>query len=238
VLHRNPFRSRPLTLYKFVEKRWHDAFFETGSLRIGTVHQFRDTVAHGVVRGDENEGRHLVTRRDIKGIVVTPNEPLVSEILPPGSLVANMDFSVQRVAADAFIFCTANKFREALFKQWFERERTDSCYVIFDVDGFRRAVATALGARITDKHFVEHCIYVGSETNYKAPHSTAWPGIVKANGFEWQAEARFVWEAKAVQPVEPANLLVPDAREYCRPWAGLVNGSVRYHKPKRGCRTQ
>ncbi|MEL4871749.1 hypothetical protein AAEU41_23365, partial [Pantoea agglomerans] len=60
-----------MSIYKFLPKKYLNEFFKTGSLRLGTVYDFNDTVKHGTAVGDTREGRHGIYRNEPGTIHVT-----------------------------------------------------------------------------------------------------------------------------------------------------------------------
>ncbi len=47
-----------MPLYKYLPRRYLDAFLNRGSLKIGTLYEYRQVEAYGHVIGDKNEGLH------------------------------------------------------------------------------------------------------------------------------------------------------------------------------------
>jgi hypothetical protein len=236
----NSFRALPglqqsVPVYKFVSRKYMDAFFETGSVRIGTMHGFRDTIAHGTSRSDIDEGNHAVVRQ-VDDLVLTGGyEPMISDFIgmPPSGSGAtvrftNCNFIRRHSFPNSYIFCTAAYFSEDAFLRWNESEGIDACYEINDYAVFRNAISKEL-AGSARWYADRYCNYVGTEIQYDSPFASEPPVFTKRKHYEWQAEQRGVW-----LPIGPVNqfdakvIQIPSAIRTCRPVAILERGTVKY----------
>jgi len=220
-------------LYKFIERKYLYSFFSNGELRLGTIHGYRDTIEYGSVRGDSSEGRHSVIRT-VDDVRVTDNsEPIVSEVFrvaEGGSFrLVNMNLVVQRQSSDAFIFCTSHLYSEQLFLEWHKQEQLDACCEITIPQGFvdaitRKIESSAWYARTSPvAYFNEHI-------DYRSPSANL-PGLTKSQKYEWQHETRSIWPPRLPSPpLQPWGIHVPDAVQFCKPFAVLENSSIRYLK--------
>jgi hypothetical protein len=229
---------------KFVARQYMDSFFDRGNLRLGTVHNFRDTLEHSQARGDSAEGHSAVIRDFAKGEVFEDYEgelvPMLKAkaarggkiVFGPGSKIRGFYNS-----PDAYIFCTSAKFSEDLLKRWASEARADACYVIEHVIQFGQAVAEAVVSHprhqgwVWDAFGSQAVTYVDGIIDAKDPAATVHPGFVKQkDGYEWQAEYRCVFAPKwdDSMKLDPLVLDVPAARTYCRPFAYLDGSSVKY----------
>lgn len=98
----------PMPLFKAIQSRWADSFFDTGELRLGTVWDFRRS-EFGDKIGDGIEGIRAY-RFDIDGV------PIVAGA----------------VAKDSFVFCASHDFDAARFGD----DQYDAAYIIEDVRFF------------------------------------------------------------------------------------------------------
>ncbi|MFT7423146.1 MAG: hypothetical protein ACI8UC_001216 [Psychromonas sp.] len=228
-------RSLHLSLFKFIEKEFLDSFFATGCLRLGTIYDFKDIEEHGISRGDHSEGEHHLIRGIDGTVKLTKNkhEPLISEVFKfegeGEASISNLSIVVPRRCEDGFIFCTSNQYNENLFRDWKREDNLDSCYEIVNVRGFIQAVNKA----ISNSAFFyanSDVIYTEDQIDYQSKHANAHPAFTKLkNKYGWQKENRSVWGAKApCIPLKPWIIHVPDAIQYCRPFAFIENDIVRY----------
>lgn len=223
-----------MTLYKFIERKYCDDFFNTGSLRLGTIHSFRDTVEYGEHIGDEDEGIHHIKRSVDNPVTHSKenNEPIISEFFNlkgDGDVtISNMSFVVPRKSADAFIFCTSYLFTEALFKMWNDKKRFDACYEITDVKLFIESISQKIEL---SAYFVleTKVAYIGKEIDWQSPQANIHPGLTKFNEYSWQKEHRMVWNPKGpCLNIKPWLIDVPEARDYCKPYATIENNEITY----------
>ena len=70
-------------LFKFTARHWMDAFFSSGSLKLGTIRGYHDTVAYAATQGDPREGEVTHVRRYPKGHVHTADQadPMLAGVL-------------------------------------------------------------------------------------------------------------------------------------------------------------
>ena len=125
-------------------------------------------------------------------------------------------------------------FTESLFEQWYQSgestEKMDSCYEIFDILGFIRAVSKkiAWSAKFDNCASVD---YLPEKIDYRTPQAYIHPALGKqADKYQWQYEHRMLWSARQPSPpLQPWIIHVPQARQFCRPLAfRAVDGIFSY----------
>lgn len=231
-----------MSLYKFIEKEFFDEFFLTGSLRLGTLEDFKKTEEHGGNRGDVSEGKHNVYRHVDDKLILTadtlPSEPLISSFIniEPASnqdsaTLSNVLFIDERSSQDVLTFCTSGVYSTRLFSEWNQKENLNYCYEIFDVNGFITAISKALLARSKDNKFkaCKRVTYTNKNIDYRSIYSEVLPCFLKAEDYTWQREVRMVWafdDAHRKQDVIIMN--VPEAIKYCRKHAYIEKGVIKY----------
>lgn len=224
-----------MPLYKFIEREFLESFFTTGCLRLGTIYDFKDIVEHGVSRGDQSEGEHHIVRGIDGTIKLTKDkyEPIISEVFKfegeGESSISNLSLVVPRRCQDGFIFCTSDRYNEALFKDWKREENLDSCYQIINVPGFIQAISKA----ITNSAFFyanSNVTYTEKQIDYQSKVASINPVFTKFKGeYEWQCENRSVFGSKGpLVPLKPWIIFAPEAIQYCKPFAFIDNGTIRY----------
>ena len=222
-----------MKLYKFVAKEHLQSFFKAGSLRLGTIYSFKDTVEYGQSRGDEGEGRHSVSRTVVgDALHLDKPEPIVSEIfgreVMPNVYVKDMQFSVERRSPDAFIFCTSNLFSNHLFKRWQEEEGTDACYEISDPVGFFDAISDRIAesAKYIGNGDV---VYIDGKVDYRSSAAITSPALTKDRSrYGWQFENRAIWSPRGpCGRLKPWIINVPDAVSCCNEFAVFEDDGIR-----------
>lgn len=226
-----------MALYKFIEKEFLESFFSSGCLRLGTIHDFRDVVEHGVSRGDEKEGEHNLIRAVDGTVAITKDkhEPIISEVFKMEgegeSYISNMSIIVPRRCPNGFIFCTSYIYSENLFSSWNRNEGLDACYEISDVNGFVRAVSSAI-CNSAYFYTCSNVSYTDDPIDFQSGHARLNPALTKAKDkYSWQYENRCVWGARGpCGPLKPWIIYVPQAIKFCRPLAYIDDGQIIYNQ--------
>lgn len=227
-------KDTTMALYKFLSRKYFDKFFETGSLRLGTMYDFKRTEVHGLSRGDSSEGKHRIRRIVNEPMVLTGNEqePLISDIISTNGGTVNLSnttFVKVQQDGDGFIFCTSYFFSEQIFKNWHSENNVDACYEIVDPQGFIRAISNAIS---NSAYFFENhnITYTDEHIDYLSNQAPIHPAFTKvANNYSWQVENRSLWKARQPSGIlQPWNISVPEAIQFCRPFATLEKNEIVY----------
>jgi hypothetical protein len=192
-----------------------------GSVRVGTLYDFRRIESLGSERGDANEGVRISLTDGKAGVVDGPELPwFVRQTLqiPSGVKIQFEEGAVLLVhqnAPDMYVFCTCKNFEKSLMKRF-----GGACVEIRDTTQYFRAITAALdgwtsdGVRRISGFQVAPCQYVEREQT--------WPNVIpydpvfrKPPEYAHQAEVRAVW-ATPLTSIMPINLVVPEIREWCR----------------------
>ena len=216
-------------LYKFLEKKYLDSFFKTGCIRIGTLHNFQDEEEHGNNRGDKNEGTHNLKRGIDKPIIMSNNEPIISEIFKfaPGyddsSTISGVTLIVPRISPNGFIFCTSTIYNDTLFKKWHDKEKADACYEITNVKEFYSSISKKI-KESANLSAISNITYIKTnEIDYQSSNANKHPAFTKLEKYKWQSEHRALWTVRGPCPkIEPWIIYVPEAIQHCRPYAHLT----------------
>ncbi|WP_131643163.1 hypothetical protein [Enterobacter hormaechei] len=221
-------------LFKFLEKQYLSAFFSCGSIRIGTIYDFKDTVAHTSARSDISEGKHQIFRGFTSRDEFTniDNEPIINDIFKISGEGAvsfeNVSFNATRDSGDGFIFCTSRYYSKKTFLKWHEDcFKNDACYAIinpgafFDAitDKIRNSVYECLNANI---------VYTTDPIPYDSPEANLNPALTKEiNKYSWQCENRSIWSPR-LPPLRlrPFNIEVPEAIQFCEPLSYIQDGKI------------
>jgi hypothetical protein len=217
------------SIYKFVNREFMEAFFASGSIRLGTLHGFRDTEAHGNYRGDVTEGINRVVQRIAHATETVPGSFLHSMIrIGTGSVIKDCLFVQERTWPDTYVFCTSATFNEDLFRQWNVSEGVDACYEIFDWQGFELEVSKRIASQALPMHS-EYVTYVDGDIDGESQVRHIRAPFIKLRDFEWQREYRGAWLHKHPSvDVQAICIDIPDARRFCRKVATLEDGKVCY----------
>lgn len=212
-----------MRLFKYLPKKFLNAFFNTGSLKLGTLYEYRKVEEYGSVIGDKDEGVHT-TELFLPGggEIDLASATLEAEffrthvfrsdqrnlkakiILEDGAkLIAHSN------SPDLYIYCMTSVFNADVMKRF----GCDSCMEILRPRDFFRAISKRVGNSIRFEGYGP--VHYGSKyTHYSQPHSLH-PAITKEKQFSYQKEYRAIWIPKIETP-SPLFLNVPEARKYCR----------------------
>jgi hypothetical protein len=216
-----------MKLYKFLPKRYLDAFFENGSIRLGTIFDFNDIVKHTVARADSGEGKHTLQRK-LEGKTIHLKEDAHEEIISEAffgnvTITGHGSVSSMRSCDDAFIYCTSNRYTDEIFKKWNDDDtEINSCFEIFNVRSFFKQVSKAIKFSAYPL-YGDNVIYTPDPIPYDSYAAKLNPAITKEKEkYSWQRENRSIWSPRyPYSPLKPWVINVPNAREFCRPYAKL-----------------
>jgi hypothetical protein len=134
-----------MELYKYLEPVWAERMVRDGSVRVGTLHDFRRIEGLDSERGDLHEGVRISLTDGSPGIVDGKDLPWFlreSFRIPP-----NVKFQFEKGAVlkvhqnspDVYVYCTCSKYDEALMELF-----GGACVKISDSTQFFRAITRAL----------------------------------------------------------------------------------------------
>ncbi|MCC3749673.1 hypothetical protein LLQ46_22710 [Rouxiella badensis] len=213
-------------LYKFMNKEWADKFMDTGSLRIGTLYDFR-RAEHKPGVSDEHEGFSYsqieirggksfsdmtnIEKRNFGLGSVFPNELLGD--FTGGEVIG--DFSGQFIwqSKDMYVMCFSTTPDLIAMKKM----GYDTCIEIKQHDIFINRITRALRNMAGPLMHSGLVDYSGKETNYDVI-DRRFPFMTKHAEFEYQNEFRAVWEPNKQSPLILTHQIIsiPNASRLCR----------------------
>lgn len=210
-------------LYKYILKQYLQAFLSRGSLKIGTLHDYRKTESYGDVIGDKNEGLHK-TELFLKGggeIDLASNSPeseyFRKHVLQPEQRDAKVKIILEdgaRLIAhsnspDLYIYCVSSEYSPTVMKEF----GCDACLQIFRPYEFFDAISRKIRHQAVFNG-LGPVTYLNKTTHYTQPH-TLHPAVMKDPEYEYQKEWRSIWVPKKTNN-QPLILNVPKAIRHCR----------------------
>jgi hypothetical protein len=211
---------RKIVLYKYTTPNWADSMLSLGTVRIGTLFDFRRIEAHGRERGDLQEGMRLIQTDGKSATHDASTAPAFlrdSFNIPPNvKLVFEAGAIIRQEASvpDMYVYCVCDRFDSNLL-----REFGGDCVRIEDAAGFFDTITKALpfydqnGVREDVSYRLVPCRYRDRletwpvVTNYD-------PVYVKPLRYAYQHEVRAAWSATAAS-ISPLTLTVPDIAKFC-----------------------
>lgn len=216
-----------MRLYKYLQRQHLDAFFHKGSLRIGTLHEYRNVDDHGSVIGDADEGIRRRTLTFGKGDEVhlggkAPEAYFLRNSLGASekesanfrivSLVDGYTFVSEEQSENLYVYCASATFDAAAM----QRFGYDFCMEITNPAAFFSAISHRLRHR-AQFHGLSPVQYAHRDARFNAqnqPH----PALLKDPAYGYQAEWRAIW-VPTKKLTEPLLIEAPRAIRYCRPYA-------------------
>lgn len=210
-------------LYKYLPKKYLEAFLRHGSLKIGTLYEYRKTEDYGDVVGDKNEGLHktelaLAGGGEIDLATSSPEaEYFRTHVLRPDQhhrkpkiiMADGARLVAHTNSPDLYIYCMTSEYSDAVMKEF----GCDACLEIIHPAEFFTAIS----------HVIRHkgrfdglgpITYSDKTTNYLKPHQIH-PAVMKDTHYEYQKEWRAIWVPRK-EPRKPLFIDVPRAVRHCR----------------------
>lgn len=202
-------------LFKYMKGRHAENFLRHGTLRIGTLYEYRDTEKHGAVIGDAHEGtKSLYT--EVKGRHTKKTAPpIVGKFLELGenSTIEDCVFVNQMDSPDCYIFCGTEEYSSAVMAEF----DATVCLAIEDVRGFYGVLSKSLIRATGNAAFFRgayRCSYIDRNVKHDEDHGL--PGaLIKEPKYSNQKEIRAIWEPAVPQAVSPIIISCPEARQFC-----------------------
>ena len=212
-----------MPLFKYLPKRFLDAFLARGSLRIGTLYEYRKVEQYGTVIGDADEGRHKTELSLAGGGVVdlatsTPEAEFFRQhVLRPDQqhhrtkivLADGARLVSHTNSQDLYIFCVSAEYRPDVMREF----GCDSCLEILHPQEFFQAVSRRIRHKGTFEGLAA-VTYASKHTHYLRPHRVH-PALMKEERYANQHEWRAIWTPTR-PPRQPLLINVPRAIRHCR----------------------
>ncbi len=209
-------------LYKYIKKEHIDLFKKNGSLKIGTLYEYRNEEDLGSVIGDDKEGVHITElnspqRREIDLADNTPESQYFRKLLPPDKqdvrpkiiMMPDANVATHTTAPNCYLYCVTSKYDEDLMAEF----GCDKCIEIFNPEKYFQAISKVIRHRGDYLGYFD-IVYGNKTTDYSNPH-TIHPCLLKDEKYRNQSEVRAIWSPKK-EPRGPLFAKAPKAREYCR----------------------
>lgn len=210
-------------LYKYLKREHLKAFFQFGSLKIGTLYEYRNEEELGKVIGDGEEGTYVTEllspngrEIDLSGSsaeadyfrqhVLRPDQwnSKVKVVMEAGaSLITNTN------SPNYYIYCVSSHFDELVMHQF----GCDSCIEIVHPEKFFKAISKVIRHK-GGFEGVHRIAYGPKKTDHLNPHGVH-PALLKDSEYSYQAEMRAIWKPKK-EPQAALFVKVPRAIRYCR----------------------
>jgi hypothetical protein len=218
-------------LYKHCKSAHHDSLLSSGSLRVGTLKDYRRTEIYGELVGDENEGKKTIggiiseltseSAHQYPGIEALRQARLINIDMSGGGSITNL--TIKNAVSEShnlLVFSAAAEYSREAHVQWLKAEGYDACYKITSARLFFRAISRAIAAQ---HRFLGFAAVVYEDSFALTDHrSHTHPALVKRrSAFSGQSEVRGLWAAQNSADLEPVVLESSAANIYAMPFAKL-----------------
>ncbi|MCK1789664.1 hypothetical protein [Pseudomonas violetae] len=216
------------SLYRYSEKKWSNALIERGSIRVGTLQDFRKT-EHKPGISDPFEGTkrllHEIDDWDLDDEVNgSPSyHAKATELMGMFSIGPNTGgirftgCSSERVVEvpNCFIYCTSHRLHKDVMSQF---EGADSCVEIYRLQNFYECLTAAINKRVPVRWGGLRDVRYASRTEICNGNDFGeTPTWLKGEDFAGQYEARAVWHPmNPHEPLEPFAMEIPELSRFCR----------------------
>ena len=210
-------------MYKYMEKQYADGLIAKGSIRVGTLHDFRSS-EHKKGIADLYEGRKAI-HHPIKKHVITAKslaaggDPLTRMLHQTGAVrmsgnarieLEGVPFTANLNQPDLYILCVSSAKSQQAMSQF---GAADTCIEIVELDKFFHYLSQAIAAKVGGQ-----IQYQGCQKVVYRERSEAWngsdlgvpPHLIKDPTFAPQDEIRAIWMPMGNRPIKPE--IIEDSR--------------------------
>ena len=215
----------PSPLYKYSELRWARALVREGSMKVGTLSEYRSKEGRDQERGDEHEGE--LTLQSRAGWHVYGGKKLPPPLrnpnihIEPGALVVEGQgaVTIHSRIPDLFVYCTSEAY-DLNIGRAFANGEPMGCVRINQPESFFLALDAALRKEVKARGMAlsepkwDRCVY---EARLHDWEREALPAIwrLKPTRFQPQREVRVCWQPNPMQRLEARVFKVPAIIPYC-----------------------
>lgn len=207
-----------------MQKKYLDVFFESGSIRVGTLYDFRKHEAHNKAIADQDEGTlkpYMKFGSSSPSIInnKSPEMPFLKDIfkMDEESSIQLQDIGIHKTeqSSDYYIFCASTVFD----KKAMEEFECDACIKINDARKFFNALTVGLAHIVSKMDWQGTISYRSREDSYLALQGIH-PATVKGIEYAYQKEYRGIWSSKyySFGNLTPVIIAMPELMKYCEPY--------------------
>ena len=206
-------------LYKYAESEWSQALLERGSVRIGTLYDFRKKEHKEGIQDTEEGLKSIIHKIDSwqHGDENSPHHYANESyelIHAPGAKLKDVTLIQDTEDDDCFIYCTAHTLSKDVLQQF---KGADSCVEIYNLQAFYDQLTHRINERVpVDFRVVMNIKYQTREEAFYSPEPKLPGSLIKAPRFAPQCEVRAIWTPKSDHPIEATCFEDMVLTKYCR----------------------
>lgn len=210
-----------MALYKYMKSEHAEMFFRNGTLRIGTLLDFKKNEAFNEAVGDKHEGSHypysIIDEPIAFGDMSASQAAFFKGTFdaPPAAIISGIRLTREISSCDFFVFCmTTEPSRTAM-----EEFECDTCIEIVNPTLFLRALTRKVRILAGDLVWYGHVTYMDKKYPYTL-ETGLHPASTKDEKYIYQKEYRAIWQGKkyALEDgfLSPIFVKVPKSIKFCR----------------------
>lgn len=211
-----------MALYKYLKKEHLDSFLTNGSIKIGSLYEYREVEKYGSVIGDNSEGTYQTELSKAGTYEIDLGRASPESNFFRQHILRNdqQDSSIKIVMEDGakiiasthspnlYIYCVTSKYDPDVMREF----GCDSCLEINRPDIFFKAISKKIRHK-AEFESVVNIIYGSKNTHYMQPHNVH-PAIKKGLEYKYQNEVRAIWTPKK-EINSPLYIEAPKAIRAC-----------------------
>lgn len=209
-------------LYKYMKKEFASKFFHNGSLKIGTLYEYKRGEHSNAAIDDEREGSHYpVLRIGNEGLHSHNIDPIDAfficgqHSLPFGSGLQSLTIQKEIKSDDCYIYCLTTSPNAKAMMAF----NCDTCIEISNPVALFRLMTKKIRHKVSELSWEGEISYQDKEYNHRQERDIN-PATTKDLQFSYQNEYRVIWKPNQILPeninLNPLYINVPDARKFCR----------------------
>lgn len=208
-------------LYKYIKSEHAESFFKNGTLRIGTLFDFKRNESFNKAIGDNNEGSHFPFMDTDQTLYADEMTESQSKFLDgfinmgAGSSISGINLVREISSEDFYIFCMTTKpSRKAM-----EEFNCDRCIEVLNPHSFISALTRKIKRTAGDLAWQGEITYMDKAYSYLSEVKLH-PAQTKDIHYSYQKEYRAIWHRRNGLPIDtilkPLFIRAPKAIKHCR----------------------
>lgn len=210
-----------MPLYKHLESVHADALIKKGSIRIGTLYEYRDQEKHGEGVLDREEGIFRTHGRRSGHFDETNVDTYMSNFINieggGRAYIENAELILRESFSNAWVYCVSESEDKIVSAEL--SSNYDACVELIDPDRFSKEIKKFLSRRFgyirIDKSDWLRCQYVGRDLEENDQMREV-PFLLKEESFSHQKEVRALFLPKKEIEIKPLVVGIPNLKKYVR----------------------
>ncbi|MDT8895495.1 hypothetical protein RSO41_12595 [Halomonas sp. I1] len=206
-------------MYKYLSEKYFQEIMDYGSIKIGTLYDFRRQEHLDGIRDEEEGVKELFKNYDGKHTIEggPSGRDLMGAIsVGAGATLAFEDVSlVNKVSSpDLFVFCLSSRCSKDVMSEF---DGAEKCYEVVNVRNFFKRITASLGTVVPVRfRGVFPCKYGLRREEWNGVDYGLDPALMKGPDYSGQFEVRAIWEPRVEAEIEPQIFEARSLRKYVK----------------------